>query len=268
MRNKYILVAAVLVLSVLLGAGQVSGFNKRILSLFDFNSKTRDVVDKDTPKTRTIDKRVLSDGISKVNEKITVKYQKTTDSSSVHYDVYVDDKGSSYTFVDDKLTGYLRNRKVAKETVKRNMISKKEVESKARKLGSKILKQFGKNIGQYRSGGVDYNKSYNEYSISFIRYINGYATNESFSVSFGGDGRLENFSTHHIGKYDKIKVNIDKGELVKYIESSVKKEYPKASYKIESQFINYINNGFYLQIDVAIDDAGINKSTQLLYPIE
>lgn len=265
-KTKYVLGISVVVIGLLI-MGQVSGLNKKIFSYLDFNDKTKEITDGGVEKTKIVDVDMFLDNVKKDNQKRIVKYQKTIDNKNVHFDIYNDDDGNSYTFIDNKLTGYLKNKKAGQDAEKGDM-SERDMAVKAKKVGSKILEQFNKYINDYKVKKVVYNKGYGEYEMTFGKYLNGYETNESFSISFNKQGVIENFSAHHIGKYDNIKADINKQEVDKYVKESIGKTYPNATYKVENQIINYVNNGYFLELDISINDGGVNKSTQLFYPIK
>ncbi|PID32749.1 hypothetical protein CR956_00820 [Candidatus Saccharibacteria bacterium] len=256
-KNKKTILLGLVALIFLLVIGQVLGMNQKVFNILKPGNKTQESASKpNITKTETM-----------INASPTeLKYQKTVKRSGKRFDVYSDVKGNSYTFTSDKVTGFLRNRKIEGPVDKNNKITDKKIIDMTKELGLKILSQFGRNLDDYRVDKVRYTESYGEYGVTFTKYIGNYMSNDSFSASFNNNGELESFSARDIGLYDKVYAGkIDIAEVNKYVKQEISKKYPNAKIEIDSQYLNYIDGKIYMQSNVGIDDDGINKSEQILY---
>ncbi len=256
-KNKKIILLGLVALIFLLVIGQVLGMNQKVFNILKPSDKTQESVLKpNITKTETM-----------INASPTeIKYLRTVRYSGKKFDMYSDEKGANYIFEGDKLTGFLRNRKIEGPVNKNDKITDEKIINMTKKLGLKILSQFDRKFDGYKVGKVRYTKSYGEYEVVFTKYIGDYKTNDSFSASFNNSSELENFSAHDIGLYDKVDAKkLDKAKINNYVKQKINKKYPNAKFEIDSQYLNYVDSKIYVQSDVGIEDNGINKSEQILY---
>lgn len=207
------------------------------------------------------------------NENINLSYSKAVDiSDGTRLMVYQDSKKDEYIFKNNKLVGYLKNRKITEKKEKSKEIKKYTIKDFK---SMPMLKDI--NFDGYVFDGERYIDSYNETEYVYIKYINGIKTNDSISISFTDDGKISSFDASRAGLFNNLKTNVTKEKVEKYVEEYIKemqkngkighKDNSPINYEIDYMFINVKDNKYFVEVGVVLDNKEYKRTIVVTYDL-
>lgn len=215
------------------------------------------------------------------NDHIEVEYKKEISTKYENLSVYEDSNNNQYYFDENNnLVGYYRKANTSKPYAMKASLKEaktNEFKKKSAEIGKQlIMNNNAKKINNTKSDYLDkyelinygYVESYNEYVYTYSKIIDGYNTNDSFTISLDQNGELMSFVSNRqsmLDNYDKIK--IDKDDVKKFIENEMSNfefvELAKPTYTID-----FIDHKLTLQIFIGYkNNLGIWSSTILNYEL-
>lgn len=211
------------------------------------------------------------------NETRTINYSRTEKYGQKKFEVYLDDEKGEYIFLNDKLTGFLKNVTIEEEKqeeVKKLMANKttregllKSYNEKAQQVVKKV-NDTNSTLNRYDKTNSYYQEGYDEFVYTFTKTIDGYPTNDSITISLDKDGNLSSLNAPRQGlfdKYDNIKIN--KAEVTNFIEKNMSLDsYSDISnYEVDFEIINLVNDKLVLEIGIELTHKTGAISTTILY---
>jgi len=210
---------------------------------------------------RTI--KFMGNGQTKLQYKQSFELYESVD------ELYFDDKKNQYTFINDNLVEYYKNRKNRKKDPYKNVSipqdATKELDKKRAEKVRDILKEvvIDKNeIDNYVLTEKDYNKEYNgynEYVYTYMKKINGYKVNDCITISVDTLGELFHYKGERQGIFDEFRnIKIDKKAIYEYVEKEIatrEYDFDFISYEIEELTLDaydgrpLVNCGISLEVE-------------------
>ena len=199
--------------------------------------------------------------ISVRGKNISIKYEKDINSLLNNNIVaYMDDEGNEYALKGDKIIGILYKKNemnLSNNTMQNEDINPIEVLSKDSDI----------NLDEYVLNKKVYNKTYNETTYTYSKYINNIETNDSVILSINSDGSLSSFLIPKEGMFDNLKTSVTTNDVIKYIDEQIKKEYKNIKYEIKYMMIDYQDNKYVVDSLVSLDFEKYHDTINIIYDL-
>lgn len=206
------------------------------------------------------------------NEKINLKYiNEITEIHGKYLQAYKDDSNNEYAFINNKIVGFYQNKKIQNKINLNN--DQQNFEKKSKELIS-LYSNVNKNlISAYSNINLDdyilsdsyYNKTYDEISYTYSKYINGIKTNDGVIISLNSDGTLASYMAPREGLFDNLKTSVNQDIVEKYINKIIDEKYNGIEYKIEYMIIDYQNNKYVVDNLIALNYKDYWETVNIIY---
>ena len=189
--------------------------------------------------------------------------------------IYIDSKKNEYFFKENDLVAFIKNENMTQDfktmTDKFIVNNKIKVETYVNKVET-YLRYFviekKTSYNDYELVDAEYLEATNEFSYIFLKKIDGYFVNDGIVISLDAYGNLLTYAGAHQGIYDNYKnINIDKLDVAEFVSKSMESS-KNIDYKIDTQYINFVDNKLVLQIGIEIlHDDGLYSTRTLYYEL-
>lgn len=181
------------------------------------------------------------------DEEIKVEYLESKRDKNI----YISEDNNEYIFDEEKLVGFIKEIEISE---KQNRNVKIEIE-KAKEIAENFGKDNIQDFEKYEIVYFDYVETYNEYSIKYMRKLNGLMTQDVIKINIDEFGEIVSFAALHQGEFDKFNDLVIEVEAINSIViNSIKNKYGEEikETEIEAQFLRVIDNKLVLQTEVKI----------------
>ena len=221
------------------------------------------------------------------NKNITVNYkEKMKINTGTSLNGYLDKDKNEYYYDGNDLVVYIKNTdnyvitKNSSDTLEVKVEKIEDYKTNAINYASKLMKKetssnnistssnsLNEVLSKYELTTSNYIEDYNEYSYTFTKKIGKYLVNDGIMIGLDDNGELTSFVGTQQGLYDGLTdLRIDENEVEKFINETMKTQYSNyISYKIDNEFINFIDKKFVLQINIEMSHSDNTYSTTTLY---
>ncbi len=194
-----------------------------------------------------------------MDENVSVKLSKTRNADIGNFQVYKDSQNNEYIYKNQKLVGYFSDKEIKEENNnQRKSISLNEIDYT--KIAENYAKEFidveSTSFEKYQFEKSDVVSDYNEINYTYTKFINGFKTNDSITVSLNFDGTLASVSASRQGLFDNLIILATKDEIKNYVDNYMSENYPSLEYKVSSSIVDYIDNKYVISNFVVINNDG------------
>lgn len=219
------------------------------------------------------------------NKDMTINYKgKMKINTGANLSEYMDNNKNEYYYDGDDLVVYIKNpvnayvSKKSSDSIETKIERIEEYKSKAINYASKLMKKEKKSnsavtlsnevLSKYELTTSNYIEDYNEYSYTFTKKIGKYLVNDGIMIGLDENGDITSFVGTQQGIYDELTdLEIDDKEVKNFVDEQMKLQYggKYINYRIDREFINFVDQNFVLQINIEMLHSDDTYSTTILY---
>lgn len=216
------------------------------------------------------------------NKEISIKLSELKTYNNKKYEVFKDNNQNQYIYSNNDLVGFYKDKNSATNqsasekvtfTPEKKKVMKANYQDIATNIVENIINKEKTNMSNYELTDSYFQESYNEFTYTYTKLIDGYHTTDSITVSLDVNGELSSFSAPRQGifnKYENIKIN--KNDVNDFIKEEIEKnvsgntnEDTFVNYAVENKILNIINDKPILKIYIALNYENHIESTILSY---